>query len=119
MKIYQTNQLNLNSVITALSNCKSLQFSLVLLTITATTISLIVPVIAQIPRPSQDFFNQGRDQVEREIQVLQESPNKPQNSPKKPEPILKISPTPDNEPKALASPSVTPIPTPDQMNYSR
>lgn len=64
-----------------------------------TAIGLSVPVVAQIQRPSQDFFNQGREQLEREIQVIQsESSNSPQN-PQKPQsqPILEVSPSPTSD----------------------
>ena len=80
-------------------------------------ISLTVPVIAQIKRPSQDFFEQGREQLEREIQTLQEeSPNLLQ-SPQKPpaEPILQVSPSPtpsdqNQQPPQVEPPSPKPKP---------
>lgn len=89
MKIYK----NSNSSNDALLNRKSLKFTFVLLTTIVTAISVITPVIAQIIRPSQDFFDQGREQLEREIQFLQDSPNTPQNPQKKPAPILEVSPS--------------------------
>lgn len=94
-----------------------------------TAFGLTVPVVAQIQRPSQDFFNQGREQLEREIQVIQsESSNSPQN-PQKPqsEPILEISPSPTSDTSGGRShrnykldPVETPSPTstPNQMNNS-
>lgn len=111
MKIYHANKCNRDSVIKALSKRKSLKFTVVFLTAWVTTISLIAPGIAQIIRPSQDFFNQGREELEREIQILRESPNTPENPQKTPEPILKVSPSPANEANPL--PSATPSPTPE------
>lgn len=110
MKIYN----NSNSSNDSLSNRNSLKFTLVLLTTIVTAISIIAPVIAQINRPSQDFFDQGREQLEREIQILQDSPNTPQNPQRKPTPILEVSPSPDHERKPQPLPSKTPLPTPTQ-----
>ncbi len=62
-------------------------------------IGLSVPVTAQIRNPSQDFFEHGREQLEREIQTLQEeAPQSEQRLQKPPsEPLLQISPSPTNE----------------------
>jgi hypothetical protein len=107
-----------------------MKFSSVAVSTILMLVGLAIPVIAQLQRPSQDFFNQGRDQLEREIQVIQnESSNSPQNPQKSPsEPILEISPTPtsdasggrshrNQQPLPLENPS--PTPTPNQMNNSR
>lgn len=97
-----------------------------------TAVDFTVPVVAQIQRPSQDFFNQGREQLEREIQVIQsESSNSPQNLQKpQSEPILEISPSPtsdafggsqsdhrNQQPDPVATPS--PTPTLNQRNNYR
>jgi hypothetical protein len=44
-----------------------------------------------VPRNSQDFFNEGQELIEREIQILQER----RDSSKKP--ILKVNPQPEIE----------------------
>lgn len=38
------------------------------------TIGMVAPVTAQLRSPSQDFFEQGWEQLEREIQNLQTTP---------------------------------------------
>ncbi|MGB5959471.1 MAG: hypothetical protein WBG73_02335 [Coleofasciculaceae cyanobacterium] len=87
-----------------------MKLAVVLITGIVTIIGLSVPVIAQINRPSQDFFEQGREQLEREIQILRESPNTPENPQKTPEPVLEVSPSPDME----IQPQPSPLPTPTQ-----
>lgn len=95
-----------------------MKFGVVLITTIVTIMGVNITVIAQINRPSQDFFEQGREQLEREIKILrEESPNTPQNPQKTPEPILEVSPTPAKEGKPIPSP--TPSPTPNQFNNSR
>lgn len=91
-----------------------MKLAVVLMTGIVTIIGLNVPVIAQINRPTQDFFEQGREQLERQIQILQESPNTPQNPQKTPEPVLKVSPSPDHDCQSQPAPSATPLPTPTQ-----
>lgn len=82
-----------------------MKLSVVLITGIVMLIGLSVPVIAQINRPSQDFFEQGREQLEREIQILrEETPNTQKN----PEPVLKVSPSPDHNSQPQPSPSATP-----------
>jgi hypothetical protein len=60
-----------------------MKLTVVVLTTIMTTTSLSVPVIAQITRPSQDFFEQGRERLEREIQTLQEESLNSQRNPQK------------------------------------
>jgi hypothetical protein len=64
-----------------------------------TSMGLAVPVTAQIQSPSQDFFEQGREQLEREIQVLQGNPPNSEQSLQKPhsEPVLEVSPSPASD----------------------
>jgi hypothetical protein len=71
-----------------------MKFSVVALTTLVTTLGLAVPGMAQIRNPSQDFFDQGRERLEREIQVLQSEPTNSEQSQKKPqsEPLLEVSP---------------------------
>lgn len=91
-----------------------MKLAVVFITGIVTIIGLNVPVVAQINRPNQDFFEQGREQLEREIQILRESPNTPQNPQKTPEPVLKVSPSPDHDCQPQPAPSATPLPTPTQ-----
>lgn len=92
-----------------------MKLAVVLTTVIVSIIGLNIPVIAQIIRPSQDFFEQGREQLEREIQILrEESPNTQQNPQKNPPPVLQVSPSPDNERQPQPLPSETPKPTPSR-----
>ena len=75
---------------------------------------LAVPVSAQIRNPSQDFFEQGRDRLEREIHVLQEnSPNLEQSNQKpQSKPLLEVRPSPgsttNEKPNAVEIPQQQP-----------
>ena len=92
-----------------------MKLAVVLTTVIVSIIGLNIPVIAQIIRPSQDFFEQGREQLEREIQILrEESPNTQQNPQKNPEPVLQVSPSPDHKCQTQPLPSETPKPTPSR-----
>lgn len=75
-----------------------MKFGVVVLTTLLTTMGLTVPVAAQIQRPSQDFFEQGRQQLEREIQILQGAPidigETLQNL--QSEPLLEVRPLPQS-----------------------
>lgn len=84
-----------------------MNIKLVLVSTLIGTIGLTVPVTAQIRNPSQDFFDRGREQLEREIQVLQgESLNLPGNlDQQSSEPILEVSPSPSETPDAVETPS--------------
>ena len=97
-----------------------MNIKLVLLSTLIGTIGLTVPVMAQIRNPSQDFFDRGREQLEREIQVLQgESSNLEGNQEKQPsEPLLEVSPSPTEIPDAVETPSQPPNPVdnPEQEN---
>ena len=87
-----------------------MKLTVVVLTTIVTTTSLSVPVIAQITRPSQDFFEQGRERLEREIQTLQEESLNSQRNPQKPpaEPILEVSPSPTPSERNQKPPQVAP-----------
>lgn len=84
------------------------------LTLLLASIGLIVPVSAQIRNPSQDFFEQGRERVEREIQLLQAKPDYLEENQQKPnsEPLLEILPSPEispnQEPREVESPQQKP-----------
>jgi hypothetical protein len=66
------------------------------LTTLLATISFTSPVTAQFNNPSQDFFEQGRDRLEREIETLQQESLDweltPQDAGSKP--LLEASPSP-------------------------
>lgn len=89
-----------------------MNIKLVLLSTLIGTLSLTVPVTAQIRNLSQDFFDRGREQLEREIQVLQgESFKLPGNLDQQTsEPILEVSPSPSETPDAVETPSQPPNP---------
>ena len=85
------------------------------------TIGLSVPVVAQIRNPSQDFFEQGREQLEREIESLQGESTESQQNPQKPQstPLLEISPSPAND--SIQKPTEDKIPSqkPNERNNSK
>jgi hypothetical protein len=107
-----------------------MKFGIVALTTLITTMGLAVPVTAQIRRPSQDFFDQGRERLEREIQVLQGEPSNSEQSLKKPqtERLLEVSPLPESDRiqppneveirKPVPSEVETPSQKPDEVNNS-
>lgn len=86
------------------------------------TIGLTVPVTAQIRNPSQDFFDRGREQLEREIQGLQGEgePFSLEGNLEQPpsEPILEVSPSPSETPDAVETQSQPPnqADAPEQVN---
>ena len=89
-----------------------------LTTLLLTTIGLSLPVMAQIRNPSQDFFEQGREQLEREIESLQEESTESQQNPQKPQstPILEINPSPDNDSTQKPAEDEIPSQKPDEGN---
>ena len=95
-----------------------MNIKLVLLSTLIGIIGLTVPVMAQIRNPSQDFFDQGREQLEREIQVLQgESLNLGDSLEKRPsEPILDASPAPTPSPSEMPNELETPSQQPNQVD---
>lgn len=95
-----------------------MKLRIVSITTLIATIGLTVPVMAQIRNPSQDFFDRGREQLEREIQVLQgESFNLEENL-KKPssEPLLEVSPSPTHSPSETSNEVETPSQPPNQVD---
>ncbi|AFZ18065.1 hypothetical protein [Allocoleopsis franciscana] len=99
-----------------------MNIKLVLVSTLIGTIGLTVPVTAQIRNPSQDFFERGREQLEREIQVLQGEgePFSLEGNLEQPpsEQILEVSPSPIETPDALETPNQPPIQVdnPEQEN---
>lgn len=96
-----------------------MNIKVVLLSTLIGTTGLTVPVMAQIRNPSQDFFDRGREQLEREIQVLQgESINLGVNLEKQPsEPILDTSPIPIPSPSETPNEVETPTQQPNQVDH--
>lgn len=99
-----------------------MNIKLVLVSTLIGTIGLTVPVTAQIRNPSQDFFDRGREQLEREIQVLQGEgePFSLEGNLEQPpsEPLLEVSPSPIETPDAVEIPSQPPnqADAPEQVN---
>lgn len=87
---------------------------IVALTTLLATMALTVPVTAQIQNPSQEFFEQGREQLEREIEILQQEPldfeQNLEDSPVEPELEVPPSPTSDSsqKPNEVETPSEKP-----------
>lgn len=85
------------------------------------SLNLALPVSAQILRPSQEFFEEGREQLEQEIQILQIDPfDLDAESSQDPdldeslqqgesEPLLEVQPA---LPSAPTQPSEFPVPSP-------
>ncbi len=71
----------------------------VLITFFITTIGFAVPGTAQIQNRSQDFFDQGWEQIEREIEILREKPLEEEANSQSPEsePLLDVQPSPVNQ----------------------
>lgn len=82
------------------------------------TICLIVPVSAQIRNPSQDFFEQGRERLEREIQQIQTNPDYSEENKQKPksEPLLEVRPSPEISPNQQPREVETPQQKPNDVN---
>lgn len=64
-----------------------------------TTIGFAIPGNAQIQNRSQDFFDEGWEQIEREIEILQEKPLAEEANSQSPEsePLLDVKPSPVDE----------------------
>jgi hypothetical protein len=96
-----------------------MNIKLILVSTLIGTIGLTVPVTAQIRNPSQDFFDRGREQLEREIQVLQGAgePFSLEGNLEQPasEPILEVSPSPTTFPSETQDGVETPSPQPNQV----
>jgi hypothetical protein len=97
-----------------------MKFRRLALTTLLTTIGLTVPAIAQIQNPSQDFFEQGREQLEREIQILQTEPPDLEQSLQEPqsEPLLEVPASPVSEPSQPPNEDETPSQPPNEVNNS-
>lgn len=94
---------------------------IVILTTLITTIGLSVPVMAQIRNPSQDFFEQGREKLEREIESLQEEPPESEHNHQKTQspPLLEVSPSSANESTQRPTEDKTPSQKPTEVNNGK
>ena len=92
-----------------------------LTTLLLTTIGLSVPVMAQIRNPSQDFFEQGRERLEREIESLQGESTESEQNPQKPQsaPLLEISPSPADDSTQKPTEEKIPSQKPNQVNNNK
>ncbi|MCP2732591.1 hypothetical protein [Limnofasciculus baicalensis] len=93
-----------------------MKYPLIVLTAFVATIGLTIPAIAQIRTPSQDFFEQGRVQLERELQILQEETSESPQDEQKPEskPLLEVTPTPSSDTNQKPNQVETPQEKPNQ-----
>ena len=73
-----------------------MNYKVIVLITVFTTIGFAVPGTAQIQNRSQDFFEQGWEQIEREIEILREKPLEEQADSQSPEsrPLLEVRPSP-------------------------
>lgn len=79
-----------------------MKFTIVILTTVVTTIGIAGQGMAQARTPSQEFFEQGWQQLEREIRTLQdENPEAEENLQRQSggKPILDVNPTAESEPR--------------------
>lgn len=77
-----------------------MKFTLVILTTIFTTIGITDQVLAQARTPAQEFFEQGWEQLEREIRTLQEdNPEAQENGQQQPnsKPLLEVSPKDESD----------------------
>ena len=95
-----------------------MKIRVVAFTVLVTTLGLTVPATAQIRNPSQDFFEQGRERLEREIQILQTEPftldGNIEASPS--EPAIEVSPSPVNPANEILNEQETPSQQPNEVD---
>jgi hypothetical protein len=99
---------------------KSGKSGVIALTLLLSTMGLAIPAMAQIHNPSQDFFERGREQLEREIQVLQGEAPDLEESLQQPESeqLLDVRPSPEHSPNSQPDDVEAPNPKPDEVNNS-
>lgn len=83
------------------------------------TMSFAAPGTAQIQNRPQDFFEQGRERLEREIETLQtEALEEADSQAQEAEPLLEVNPSPEGESRETpADEQETPNQKPDQHQY--
>ena len=76
-----------------------MNYKVLALTTVLTTMSFALPGTAQNQNRSQDFFEQGWEQIEREIEILREKPLEAEANSQSPEsePLLDIQPSPTSQ----------------------
>jgi len=77
-----------------------MKFTIVILTTILTTIGITSGAMVQARTPTQEFFEQGWDQLEREIRILQQDNPEAEESlqqESETEPLLEVNPTADSE----------------------
>ncbi len=76
-----------------------MNYKVLALTTLLTTMGFALPGTAQNQNRSQDFFEQGWEQIEREIEILREKPLEEQADSQSPElrPLLEVRPSPTSQ----------------------
>jgi DNA-directed RNA polymerase specialized sigma54-like protein len=91
-----------------------MKFTIGILTTVLTTISITGQAMAQARTPAQEFFEQGWDQLEREIRILQNDKPEAEESLQHEsggKPLLDVNPTADSE----THPEIEGIETPNSQ----
>jgi len=98
-----------------------MKFKRVILTTIVTTIGITSQTMAQARTPTQEFFQEGWDQLEREIRILQEDKPEAEESlqqESETEPLLEVNPTAESETRPemeeIEPPNVQSEPVDDQ-----
>ncbi|MBE9127154.1 MULTISPECIES: hypothetical protein [unclassified Coleofasciculus] len=96
-----------------------MRFTFIALTTVFASIGFITQATAQVRTPTQEFFEQGWEQLEREIQNLQgERPNSEvnlqQQQADESKPLLEVNPTLPSEPSQTPTEIESPKPNPDK-----
>ncbi|HBB34100.1 MAG TPA: hypothetical protein DDZ80_02930 [Cyanobacteria bacterium UBA8803] len=104
-----------------------MKFVFVALTTVLTAIGITIPATAQIQSPSQDFFEQGWEQLEREIQILQGERSDSSDSlsdaeenvsPPESKPLLEVNPSSSSDPNQKPNEVEPPNQQPNQPELS-
>ena len=76
-----------------------MNYKVLAITTLLTTMGFALPGTAQNQNRSQDFFEQGWEQIEREIEILREKPLEEEANSQSPEsePLLDVQPSPTSQ----------------------
>jgi hypothetical protein len=76
-----------------------MNYKVLAITTVLTTMGFALPGTAQNQNRSQDFFEQGWEQIEREIEILREKPLEEEANSQSPEsePLLDVQPSPTSQ----------------------